>query len=461
MRRDDHGLFAKETFSALLKSGDCADVTLVDEDNIQSTAHKVILSAGSDFFKKLFSSNPHPHPLVYLRIPNRHMLAVLNFIYEGNCIVAEADMKDFMEIATDLGILPDGKEEEVIVVKKRKEKIKTTVLKDKEQIGQAQDAVDQVTMSESTGDKMSANTVDQMSKNTADQISESTVGKISMNPDDQMSKNTLDKMSENTEDQMTENIDDQISDSAIDQISESIVDQMTMSESTEDQPIPQSKAKPSDDGQEINEDIDVAENLMVGDLFEIGQKDDRSAEKDTNSTVCNVCDKIFTRSCDLRRHLEFKHAGVDNDKCPDCGKVFSEPYELKRHINIIHSENTKVMCDICNKEFATKRYVDAHKSSTHSRKRNAREMCDICHKEFPSKRLNAHKNAHSREILHSCNQCSFTTYNKFSLEQHIRNKRFRNKRLRYKCQFGCPDFSAAQKSVYMNHIFAHHNNCTP
>ena len=116
LRRDDHALFAKETFSALLKSGDCADVTLVDEDNIQSIAHKVILSAGSDFFKKLFSSNPHPHPLVYLRIPNRHMLAVLNFIYEGNCIVAEADMKDFMEIATDLGILPDGKEEEVIVV---------------------------------------------------------------------------------------------------------------------------------------------------------------------------------------------------------------------------------------------------------------------------------------------------------------------------------------------------------
>ena len=85
---------------------------------------------------------------------------------------------------------------------------------------------------------------------------------------------------------------------------------------------------------------------MVGDLFEIGQKDDRSAEKDTNSTVCNVCDKIFTRSCDLRRHLEFKHAGVDNDKCPDCGKVFSEPYELKRHMNIIHSENTKEMCDM-------------------------------------------------------------------------------------------------------------------
>ena len=104
LSRDDHALFAKETFSSLLKSRDFVDVTLVDEDNIQSTAHKAILSAGSEFFQKLFSSNPHPHPLVYLRIPNNHMLALLNFIYEGKCVVAETEMKDFMEVANDLGI---------------------------------------------------------------------------------------------------------------------------------------------------------------------------------------------------------------------------------------------------------------------------------------------------------------------------------------------------------------------
>ena len=158
LRRDDHALFAKETFSALLKSGDFADVTLVDEDNIQSIAHKVILSAGSDFFKNLFSSNPHPHPLVYLRIPNRHMLAVLNFIYEGNCIVAEADMKDFMEIATDLGILPDGKEEEVVVAKKGGKPPDRSQapenIKDEDHIDRVDDVVAQKIISENPVDQI-------------------------------------------------------------------------------------------------------------------------------------------------------------------------------------------------------------------------------------------------------------------------------------------------------------------
>ena len=40
LMREDHTRFAKETFSNLLNSGDYADVTLVDQDNIRSNAHK-------------------------------------------------------------------------------------------------------------------------------------------------------------------------------------------------------------------------------------------------------------------------------------------------------------------------------------------------------------------------------------------------------------------------------------
>ena len=81
LRRDDHAIFAKETFSALLKSGDCADVTLVDEDNIQSIAHKVILSAGSDFFT-IMTSSSFPSG----KIPKSVPISIKSFISASDTI---------------------------------------------------------------------------------------------------------------------------------------------------------------------------------------------------------------------------------------------------------------------------------------------------------------------------------------------------------------------------------------
>ena len=56
--------------------------------------------------------------MIYLRIPNRDIVALLSFIYA----VAEAGINDFMLIASYLGIMQDanGEEGEVIVVKKMK-----------------------------------------------------------------------------------------------------------------------------------------------------------------------------------------------------------------------------------------------------------------------------------------------------------------------------------------------------
>ena len=115
-------MFAKDTFSSLLNSGDYADVTLVDQDNIRSNAHKLILGAASEFFRDIFASNIHPHPVIYFRIPNRDMVSLLSFIDLGKYAVAEAGINDFMLIASYLGIMQDanGEEGEVIVVKKMK-----------------------------------------------------------------------------------------------------------------------------------------------------------------------------------------------------------------------------------------------------------------------------------------------------------------------------------------------------
>ena len=80
--RSDSPVHSRQTLAGLLGETDFADVTLVCEDHRQVPAHKVILSSGSEFFRALLLANPHPHPLVYLRLPYGHLQAVLQFLYQ-------------------------------------------------------------------------------------------------------------------------------------------------------------------------------------------------------------------------------------------------------------------------------------------------------------------------------------------------------------------------------------------
>ena len=63
--KDDNNIFNKE-FDSLRKTGDFFDVTLACEDH-EISAHKLVLSASSEFFKALLRKNKHDHPLIYLK----------------------------------------------------------------------------------------------------------------------------------------------------------------------------------------------------------------------------------------------------------------------------------------------------------------------------------------------------------------------------------------------------------
>ena len=92
------------TFNSLLDQPDFADVTLVSEDEKQIDAHKVILAAGSDFFKRLFLRNPHPKPLLFLKVSHKHLQEVINFLYLGECNVGQHEVENFLETAKSLQI---------------------------------------------------------------------------------------------------------------------------------------------------------------------------------------------------------------------------------------------------------------------------------------------------------------------------------------------------------------------
>ena len=80
------------------------DVTLVC-DNDQIKCHQLILSASSEFFKNIFTLNPHPHPLVYLRnIKFIELKKILDFMYKGEVIILQEDLESFLNTAEDLKV---------------------------------------------------------------------------------------------------------------------------------------------------------------------------------------------------------------------------------------------------------------------------------------------------------------------------------------------------------------------
>ena len=54
------------SFRKLRCADDFYDVTLVSDDQKQVSAHKVVLSTSSEYFKNILKSNKHSHPLLCL-----------------------------------------------------------------------------------------------------------------------------------------------------------------------------------------------------------------------------------------------------------------------------------------------------------------------------------------------------------------------------------------------------------
>ena len=102
------------SFNYMREEKDFSDVTLVCDGYEQIEAHKVILSASSNFFYDLFKKTKHPHPLIYLRGMSTNQLSfVVEFIYHGKVNANQEHLEGFLKIAEDLqvkGILGSEKE---------------------------------------------------------------------------------------------------------------------------------------------------------------------------------------------------------------------------------------------------------------------------------------------------------------------------------------------------------------
>eukprot|EP00088_Acartia_fossae_P061775 TRINITY_DN7431_c0_g1_i1.p1 TRINITY_DN7431_c0_g1~~TRINITY_DN7431_c0_g1_i1.p1 ORF type:complete len:377 (+),score=102.19 TRINITY_DN7431_c0_g1_i1:34-1164(+) len=102
---NDYDRNLSSTFCNIREESEFLDVTLACEDEAQVSAHKVVLSACSPFFRSILRRNPHAHPLLYLRgVRLKELEAIIHFMYNGEVNVLQENLNEFLLVAEDLKI---------------------------------------------------------------------------------------------------------------------------------------------------------------------------------------------------------------------------------------------------------------------------------------------------------------------------------------------------------------------
>merc|ERR1719186_1019014 len=95
----------RESYRGLREEQNYFDVTLACDDDHQIKAHKIILSAGSQFFSNLFKKTKFSNLVIYLKgIKSRELEYVVDFLYNGEAYVVQEALDKFLETALELQI---------------------------------------------------------------------------------------------------------------------------------------------------------------------------------------------------------------------------------------------------------------------------------------------------------------------------------------------------------------------
>ena len=90
--------------NSLMNVDDFYDVTLVGDDLLQVTAHRLVLSASSEHFKKVRQNNKGSnHPILCLEgLYHSDINNIMDFIYNGQLELPQDEVKRYLHIAQRL-----------------------------------------------------------------------------------------------------------------------------------------------------------------------------------------------------------------------------------------------------------------------------------------------------------------------------------------------------------------------
>ncbi|CAK1549946.1 unnamed protein product [Leptosia nina] len=274
LRWNNYVSHVTEAFNILRFENDLVDVTLCC-DGGKIKAHRMLLSACSNYFKQIFKENPCQHPVIIFRnFKYEDLNAIINFMYHGEVNIFQEQLESFLITA------------ELLEVKGLTDNLDDDTYKN------------QIRVSDNTS-------LDLTSKSRSETFPET--------PHTSEEPINLAPLQTAREEVLPTN-------------TPLVVDQDNTFElqldSNKDNSI---KVKPSGstDEMQIDNQSTSAEDLS----------DKNSSESDLAKFRCQLCPKGFKHPTSLTLHKD-SHAG--KTQCPVCRRSFSRSYDMRSHLQRIH-----------------------------------------------------------------------------------------------------------------------------
>uniref|UniRef100_A0A3B5QRN3 Zinc finger and BTB domain containing 14 n=1 Tax=Xiphophorus maculatus TaxID=8083 RepID=A0A3B5QRN3_XIPMA len=141
--------------------------------------------------------------------------------------------------------------------------------------------------------------------------------------------------------------------------------------------------------------------------------------------ACQVCGKTFLDESRLRKH-EKLHSAERPFACEICSKAFTTHAHLKEHLKI-HTGFKPYRCDVCGKSFIRAPDLKKHER-VHSNERPF--ACQMCDKAFKHKsHLKDHERRHRGEKPFVCPSCTKAFAKASDLKRHENNMHSERKQL--------------------------------
>jgi len=385
------------------------DVSLACEEGKVVQAHKVILSACSSFFRSVLEKHPHQHPLLYLRgVKYDDLVAILDFMYQGEVNVKQEEVNSFLAVAEDLNVKglthskrseqPSGDDAPSSV---EREAIKRPFTSEHSQPSPG----------ERPTKKSKANVSNSQNSHLDNRLPQPA-------PPDEVQEDVLPpKLAVKTETQDTM-IEDPI------HVKEEY-------EGTENSYYNYQQGYENDminyenyyDEHYITENnfqqlTDSGENIIDnrGGKRQYIKRTEKCEKNSEGQYVCQHCEYKTKDAGNFWTHVDSIHEGV-RYPCSECDFVAKRKGHLKIHVNTVHL-GVRYPCNKCEYRAKSRGDLRTHRLGVHEGVRHPCDQCD--YKATTRGALNRHRESIHEGVRYPCSECEYSATEKGSLKRHVR-----------------------------------------